>query len=115
MIKETKPLCLKERGWTFVSICSIVSEVLLVPVQDGVGSLGHVPLVLLQDLERRVVVQLQPDALLVVDLVDEPHDLDGQVDVPPGQGQGRHADLTIHLTPNHLPDDSDLVKILAFA
>ena len=84
-------------------------------MQDGVGGLGHVPLILLKDLERGVVVQLEPDALLVVDLVDEPHDLDGQVDVPAGQGQGRHADLSIHLTSDNFPDDPDFVEIFTFA
>ena len=89
-------------------------EVLLIPVKNGVRGLRDVPVVLLQDVEGRLLVQFQPDTLLLVDQIDQFDDLDGQVDVPPRQGQSRHADGSIYGTPDNFPDDSNFIEIFAF-
>ena len=89
------------------------SKILLVSVEDGLRGLGDVPVVFLQDFEGRLLGDLQLDALLVVDLVDEPDDLDGQVDVPARQRERRHADVSVDGATDDLPDDSNFVKIFA--
>ncbi len=85
----------------------------MVSVEDGLRGLGDVPVVFLQDVEGRLLSDLQLDALLVVDLVDEPDDLDGQVDVPARQRERRHADVPVDGATDDLPDDSNFVKIFA--
>jgi hypothetical protein len=45
--------------------------------------------------------------------VDEPDDLDGQVDVPPRQRERRHADVSVDGATDDFPDDSNFVKIFA--
>jgi len=89
-------------------------KVLLIPVKNGVRGLRDVPVILLQDVKGRLLVQFQPDALLLVDQIDQLDDLDGQVDVPPRQGQRSHANRSIDGTSNNLPDYSYFVKIFAF-
>ncbi len=89
------------------------SKVLLVSVEDGLRGLGDVPVVFLQDVEGRLLGDLQLDALLVVDLVDEPDDLDGQVDVPARQRERWHADVSVDGATDDLSDDSNFVKIFA--